>query len=148
MVTKVTPYGVIEFKYLAPEVKMLKITLPIPPSVNGYWRTFRKRQILSEKGREYRGIIRALLALNKCYSPVDCRLAVNITYYFRDNRRRDIDNFAKAILDNLQAGKHEPDNLGLFLDDSQIDTLLQVRASIDRDNPRAVVELIPIEDSR
>ena len=28
--------------------------LPWPPSVNGYWRTFRNRQIISKRGREYR----------------------------------------------------------------------------------------------
>ena len=125
---------------------MIRLTLPIPPSVNGYWRTFRSRQIISKKGREYREQVRQILEAAGYTSPLSCRLAVTITYYFGDLRRRDIDNHAKAIMDGLQAGKHEPGNLGLFVDDSQIDTLLQVRASIDRENPRAVVELFPIED--
>ena len=30
-----------------------KFTLPYPPSINGYWRNFKGRQIISKRGREY-----------------------------------------------------------------------------------------------
>ena len=31
-----------------------KFTMPFPPSINGYWRTFKNRQIISKRGRDYR----------------------------------------------------------------------------------------------
>ena len=134
---------------------VIKITLPIPPSVNGYWRTFRSRQIISKRGREYREQVRKILEAAGYTSPFSCRLAVTITYHFGDLRRRDLDNYTKSLLDacaatTLQSAAADSDGtgrtVGLFLDDSQIDTLLLTRASIDRENPRAVVELFPIED--
>jgi crossover junction endodeoxyribonuclease RusA len=33
---------------------MIELTLPFPPSVNTYWRTFNGRMLISKKGREYR----------------------------------------------------------------------------------------------
>ena len=33
---------------------MIELTLPWPPSMNTYWRTFQGRMIISAKGREYR----------------------------------------------------------------------------------------------
>jgi Holliday junction resolvase RusA-like endonuclease len=33
---------------------MIHITLPWPPSVNGYWRKWRGRMVISVEGRKYR----------------------------------------------------------------------------------------------
>jgi len=47
---------------------------------------------------------------------LDCRLKVDILVFPPDNRRRDLDNVLKAILDSLEDAK-------VFKDDSLIDDL-------------------------
>lgn len=51
--------------------------------------------------------------------PLDAKYEVSIAIYYKDNRRRDIDNVAKSILDGL--------NGIAWIDDAQVDSL-----SIDR----------------
>ena len=83
---------------------MIEITLPWPPSVNTYWRTFRGRMIISAKGREYREAVGRLLVesnFEKCVGKVK----VDIVAYRPDNRRRDLDNLLKAPLDVLTHAK-------------------------------------------
>lgn len=50
------------------------------------------------------------------------RLAVTIDAYPPDNRRRDIDNLPKSVLDALQ-------HAGVFDDDAQVDRLTVERCS-------------------
>ena len=91
----------------------LEMTLPWPPSINGYWRSFRGRQILSKAGRDYRTEV-ANQVLVQCSARhyTEC-LKVTITAYRPDNRRRDLDNILKAALDGLA-------HAGVYDDDSQI----------------------------
>lgn len=58
------------------------------------------------------------------------RVAVEVSLYLPDARRRDADNLAKSILDALNGVTWD--------DDSQVWDL-HVRKAISRDNPRAVV---------
>ena len=89
------------------------VKLPWPPSVNGYWRTFRNRQILSKKAREYRDKVIGHLAIKKKLGP----LAARIWLQPPDKRRRDVDNFSKPILDALtHAGAWEDDSQIMHLD--------------------------------
>ena len=55
--------------------------------------------------------------------PLDGRLAVEVEVFPPDNRRRDVDNVFKALLDAMQHG-------GAYRDDSQI-----VRLSIEKRKP-------------
>ena len=100
--------------------------IPFPPSVNGYWRSFRGRQIMSKKGRDYRVSIRNCLGLIRPYPKFgDARLAVTMRLVMPSRHRRDIDNDAKAAIDGL---KHA----GVFDDDEQIDELHIYRESPQR----------------
>ena len=90
-------------------VGRLEITLPWPPSVNSYWRSFRGRLILSKVGREYQKVVSNLYSQEPITSPI----RVTIKAYRPDNRKRDLDNLLKASLDGMVHG-------GLFVDDSQI----------------------------
>ena len=83
---------------------MIEITLPWPPSVNTYWRTFRGRMIISAKGREYREAVGRLL-VNSNIDPCLGKVKVDIVAYRPDNRRRDLDNLLKAPLDALTHAK-------------------------------------------
>ena len=60
---------------------------------------------------------------------------VVVRLWFKDRRRRDVDNVVKAIMDGL--------NGIAFMDDSQV-VEMTIRRDIDRENPRAqiTVELL------
>ena len=85
------------------------LKLPWPPSVNGYWRSYRGRQILSKKARQYRDSIMRHPGVRKLLGP----LSVHIFLEPPDKRGRDVDNYSKAILDALT-------HAGAWDDDSQV----------------------------
>ena len=106
-------------------------TLPWPPSANRYWRTVGGRILISREGRAYREIVCGLVRPSCCLRG---RLCVTILAHQPDLRRRDLDNLGQGVLDALEAA-------GAYEDDSQIDDLRFVRASVDRKNPRVEVEI-------
>lgn len=94
------------------------ITLEWPPSVNTYYRHIRSgklagRTLISENGRKYREYVKASVHVDK---PLEGMMDVDITLYPPDNRRRDIDNVLKSLLDSLT-------HAGVWVDDSQIKRL-------------------------
>ena len=109
----------------------LQITLQWPPSVNHYWghRAVGKRvmKYLGAKGKEFRqsvihDIIPLLPHCEKYFHSKEHRLSVTVDIYPPDNRRRDIDNLSKALLDALE-------HAGAYLDDTQIDHLVLRRCN-------------------
>lgn len=98
---------------------MIQVTLPFPPSVNTYWRTFKGRMLISAKGREYRNAVKNLLVCMPMIEPIEGAVSVDILAYRPDKRRRDLDNLFKAPLDALTYA-------GIWKDDSQI-TDLRIR---------------------
>jgi crossover junction endodeoxyribonuclease RusA len=92
---------------------MTEITLPWPPSVNSYWRTFQGRMIISAEGRAFRERVEVLL-MRSDIAPIHTGpIKVEIEAFRPDRRRRDLDNLLKATLDAL-AHAH------VYEDDSQI----------------------------
>jgi Holliday junction resolvase RusA-like endonuclease len=57
---------------------MIEVTLPFPPSVNTYWRTFRGRMIISAKGREYREVVENLFGYLPMVEPIEGAVSVDI----------------------------------------------------------------------
>jgi len=110
------------------------LTLPYPPSVNTYWRTFRGRMLISKKGRDYRSGILSEAVAGRWASFGSDLLSVSIKAYMPDARRRDIDNAFKAPLDALA-------HAGVYNDDSQIRRLSIENCGIDRENPRLEVTI-------
>lgn len=100
----------------------MTLTLPWPPSVNHYWRTWRGRMLISRKGRAYREQVGAILQAAGVRTQSGS-LAVHVELYPPDKRKRDVDNTFKAIGDSLQHG-------GAFQDDSQIVWLLLEKAEV------------------
>ena len=91
--------------------------LPWPPSVNGYWRTFRNRQIISKRGREYRAeAMKEMQRLGLIDEALTERLQVHLTLHPPTLRKYDIDNFCKATFDALSHAR-------FWEDDEQIDSL-------------------------
>jgi crossover junction endodeoxyribonuclease RusA len=92
---------------------MIEITLPWPPSVNTYWRMFKNRMIISETGRRYRVAVAEQVFLQTRGKSTVGKLKVTIEAWRPDNRRRDLDNLLKAVLDSMG-------HAGLYIDDSLI----------------------------
>lgn len=89
------------------------ITLPWPPSVNQMWRMFRNRLIISKVGREYRKAVAEQIQIQDAAKELKGALRVSIVAYRPDNRKRDLDNLYKGVLDSLTHAK-------VWEDDSQI----------------------------
>ena len=98
---------------------MFEVVLPYPPSINHYWRRVGPRTLISREGRRFRERVVAILAARRT-EPLVGHLEVDIEIHPPDNRRRDIDNVQKALLDALQHG-------GAYEDDSQIVRLAIVK---------------------
>jgi len=98
------------------------------------------RRFTSTKQRSYQRTVRLVAMASRPRGPwlpsKASRYRVDIDAYLPDERRRDLDNIAKTILDAL--------NGVLYLDDSQVVTLL-VATHIDRAEPRVVVAVREVE---
>ena len=88
------------------------ITFPFKAlSYNQYYRIFRNKYIISPAGNQYKNnIINHLKSLN--LTIIEGNIELFIYLQFNDNRRRDIDNHCKGLLDCLTGF--------LYNDDSQI----------------------------
>ena len=92
---------------------MIELTLPWPPSVNGYWRTFQGRMLISAEGRAYRKAVSDQVLIQRGAKHYTEALKVEIEAFYPDRRRRDLDNILKSLLDSLT-------HAGVWVDDSQI----------------------------
>jgi crossover junction endodeoxyribonuclease RusA len=107
------------------------LVLPLPPSVNGYWRSVpatrnhRARVLISEEGRRFKDRCR-LAAIAQCRTPLTGDLSITATVYFRDHRR-DLDNVFKPLLDALQGAAYANDRQIVHLD---------FRKALDKARPR------------
>jgi crossover junction endodeoxyribonuclease RusA len=101
---------------------MFQVDLPHPPSVNHYWRRVGSKTLISREGRRFRERVVATFAAHST-QPLAGDLDVEVDVYPPDNRRRDIDNVAKALLDALQHG-------GAYADDGQIVRLTITRCPV------------------
>jgi crossover junction endodeoxyribonuclease RusA len=106
------------------------LTLPWPPSVNHYWRTWKGRTLLSKEGRAYKTAA-ALVAKSSGLKPSEKLVAVWLTFY-RPRRIGDLDNRLKPVLDSL--------NGTAWVDDSQVVELHAFRFD-DKESPRVEVEI-------
>ena len=102
--------------------KLLEVILPQPPSVNHYTKASRYGgRYLSKDAVAFKQDARRIIAVHAPQEPSKNRLVVKVIFGFKDDRRRDLDNFLKVTLDSLQGI--------VFADDSQIDVLLAKRGN-------------------
>ena len=103
---------------------MVMLDLPYPPSTNRYYRHVGFRTLISREGRTFRTNVCALLAGGGPRKPpAGGRIALCMDAFPPDNRRRDLDNLQKSVLDALQ-------HAGVYEDDSQVDLLLTRRRQV------------------
>jgi crossover junction endodeoxyribonuclease RusA len=68
----------------------------VVPSANTYYRKFRNVMVLSKKGREFKQrMLQRCRGMRKLHGPV----CVYVTFYWKERRHRDLDNYFKALLD-------------------------------------------------
>ena len=93
----------------------MKYELPYPPTINNYWRHCNGRHFISAKGRKFRNeCILSVLEQGRTNTSEAVELEVHI--WHPDNRKRDLDNILKPLLDALQHAK-------VFDDDNQVSRL-------------------------
>jgi crossover junction endodeoxyribonuclease RusA len=99
------------------------LTLPLPPSINCYWRKSPRGMYITKEGKDFRQRVAEIVAERQAIKFGDARLCVALTLHMRDRRAADLDNRCKAIFDALE-------HAGVYDDDSQIDELFVARGEI------------------
>lgn len=106
------------------------VTLPLCPSSNRYWRVYRGRAVKSQAARDYAAVVQVLAraaGLVKVPAPWKVRLVI---WWQRRERRGDLDNRLKVVLDALQGVAFDNDNqvteLHAFLSDGYVENRLVV----------------------
>jgi len=104
---------------------LYELYLPFPPTVNHYYVKTKRGVFISKKGREFRELVADEIheQLAGVHIPIDIKLQVEVTLFPRDKRKRDLDNYNKALLDAIT-------QCGLWEDDSQIDQLHNYRGEL------------------
>lgn len=117
-------------KSFAPVSKSVRLTLPMPPSANRYWRKLKNRMVISDEAIAYKQHVTALVAgtVDTPYTG-DIALIIDV---FRRYKMGDLDNRLKIILDALQGT--------IYRDDKQIVEIHAIRHE-DKLNPRVEVEV-------
>lgn len=117
----------------------MRLTLPLPPSVNSYWRSVPAsrnriaRVMISEEGRRFK--IRCINAAHlQCRTPLTGDVSLRATVYFKD-RKRDLDNCLKPLLDALQGI--------VYVNDRQV-VHLDFTKALDKGNPRIEMEVTEV----
>lgn len=119
----------------------IKVTLPVPPSINHQYATVNGRRLLSSAGRTYKTYVGQCVWLALAQSPVKSSLhnrlrsgplALSIRFFFASALRRDLDGGLKIAQDAVCEG------LGLN-DNRIIETHLYKH--VDKTDPRIEVSL-------
>ena len=85
------------------------LELPIMAcSVNKYYRSWQGRVLISKDGREFKKEIDLLL---NNYEKIKGKIKLSLILYFKDKRKRDVDNYAKVLIDCLKNKLFEDDDM-------------------------------------
>lgn len=131
-----------------------KCSLPLPPTMNRYWRSEKGRVHISDEGKAYNSQIQVLARCSNAAPAPDAfyvrkwrenakglQLAVVCHFYLPDNKKRDIDNLFKVLFDSMTKA-------GVWLDDSQVYEI-GARKDLKRQHksqPRVEMEIYVIHD--
>jgi crossover junction endodeoxyribonuclease RusA len=107
----------------------MKLTLPMPPSANRYWRIWRGRAVISAEAKAYKQGVKLRALTEGLRKPLGGPVVASLVVY-RARRAGDLDNSLKVLLDAL--------NGIAFEDDSQV-VEIWARREEDPANPRVVI---------
>jgi crossover junction endodeoxyribonuclease RusA len=109
---------------------MIELILPWPPSVNHYFGYGRGNVYIKASGKEYRKAVKDQIEQQlSTVETITDLIKLEIEAWMPDNRKRDLDNTMKALLDAIT-------HAGLWADDSLIDDLRVYRA---RENGKLLI---------
>ena len=109
----------------------------LPPSVNHLYKYGNKRAYINPEARAWKDYAAAAMKFNRTQRtapPTRSPVTVKILFVTNDNRRWDIDNRLKALLDCLAKAK-------IIFDDSQIYALEMCREYIKGAEARTFIEV-------
>lgn len=86
----------------------MRLTLPLPPSVNRMYRAVRGKVLLSQEGRAYKDACALAAVAQLGVDPMEGRLILRADFHMND--RGDLDNRFKALLDALQGSAYYNDS--------------------------------------
>jgi len=105
----------------------MKLILPIPPSINHYYRNDEQGgRKINKRGKEYRFAVK-LAATQARAEKIEGAVSVIVYVICPDYRRRDLDNMLKCLLDAIT-------HAGLIEDDSMIVELSMYKHKPDSSN--------------
>ena len=111
----------------------MKLTLSGNPiSTNNLYRHIGNRVYMTQKGKDLKEQY-AWEIYSQEKETFDGLVEVEITYYFGNRRKNDIDNFSKVILDSIT-------DAGIWEDDSQIAKMTIIK-KYDKENPRIEIQI-------
>jgi len=115
---------------------MVALTIPFPPSTNGYIRHSRGGHFPTAKAKAFRRDVAEIVS-SEGVAAMPGRLQVTLRLFAPTKARRDIDNYAKPAIDALM-------HAGCFADDEQIDVLQIVRGPVQKGGAvRVVIAALP-----
>lgn len=111
-------------------VQMIRLMLPMPPTINHYFGRNGSRTYLPAKVTKYRQEVADIVAAAG-HATMEGRIAMYVAVHPATKARQDLDNRLKGLQDALT-------HAGVWLDDSQIDDIQIVRREVIRGG-RAIV---------
>ena len=115
---------------------MLRLRLPLPPSVNAMYRYGNGRAYKTDDAKawscEVGYIAKAECKRQRWKCTRGRKVRLTLTAYWPDKRRRDMNNLHKALCDALE---------GIVYDDDRYVLITDKDYAIDREQPRVEVEI-------
>lgn len=109
------------------------ILLGNPISTNVIYRRHKSIIYLSKEGKDLKNSYQWEAKSQFKKKPITSELEISVSLYFKDKRRRDIDNWCKILLDSLTGI--------VWVDDSQI-RKMTIKKLMDKNNPRIELEVL------
>lgn len=120
----------------------LELFLPYPPTINNYYVKSKTHVRISEKGRKFRDLTQAEIV--KLIPPgttlsdigIEPPYGMIVVAFPPDNRKRDIDNILKPILDAIT-------KTGIWSDDSTVNHLIVYRGKAAPPSGNIYIRIFP-----
>jgi crossover junction endodeoxyribonuclease RusA len=112
---------------------MIRLTLPVPPSLNHY---LRGRVYKTQEAKIYQSDVQVYCAQQGVLDPTDKPIKVTFRWY-PERKSGDLDNRIKVLQDALEGYA--------YVNDRQIREIHAYRMKVDRKNPRVEIEIEVIE---
>ena len=87
----------------------MKIEIPIAAlTQNVYYRKFQNRLIISKRGKDYKELVNNYI---QSYPKILGKVKLDLVFYFKDKRKRDLDNLHKCLIDSMKNILFEDDDM-------------------------------------